>query len=243
MKRQKVKGTGHKQPADVNTEPNLYALPSVRCDDDVAQQQFSLDSSGNDQEYPPTGGNNTDYPSTAMLPMPQTLSPQATAMSPGIGSVTGAAHLLRHIASGDRNRGLPPLPFVGLPPSAAMAPPDPSLVRAPPPSRLTDPADVPRDVSLLRSPPPSHVAGSMSLQVAPPRGAFFLRQHFFTTDAIEASRSSSAAAVVSGPAGNAEDDGGEGTSGHHSHPTGAGVYPPEDSATRDSPEPRYFVSI
>jgi hypothetical protein len=29
MKRQKIKGTGHKQPADINTEPNFYAMPPV----------------------------------------------------------------------------------------------------------------------------------------------------------------------------------------------------------------------
>jgi hypothetical protein len=30
MRRQKVKGTGHKQPADVNTEPNFYDMPPIR---------------------------------------------------------------------------------------------------------------------------------------------------------------------------------------------------------------------
>ena len=32
MIRQKVKGTGHKQPADVSSEPNFYAMPFVTPD-------------------------------------------------------------------------------------------------------------------------------------------------------------------------------------------------------------------
>lgn len=37
MKRQKIKGTGHKQPADINTEPNFYAMPPI-----VASPPFSV---------------------------------------------------------------------------------------------------------------------------------------------------------------------------------------------------------
>ena len=36
MVRQKVKGTGHKQPADVSSEPNFYSMPAVEPEDRLA---------------------------------------------------------------------------------------------------------------------------------------------------------------------------------------------------------------
>jgi len=32
MQRQKVKGTGHKQPTDISTEPNFYSMPKLEGD-------------------------------------------------------------------------------------------------------------------------------------------------------------------------------------------------------------------
>lgn len=96
MKRQKVKGTGHKQPADVNTEPNFYSMPPLQS--------------------PSPGG--YDDPSAASISIAEAAQPPLHAsspmpLSPGIQSLHGAAHLLRGIASGDRSSKLPPTPFLG----------------------------------------------------------------------------------------------------------------------------------
>lgn len=96
MKRQKVKGTGHKQPADVNTEPNFYSMPAILPDrraDGTASVPL------------------TTPPATS-----RSFAPHST-LSPGIGSVPIAADLLRGIASG--RHGLPVAPFVGLPPATS----------------------------------------------------------------------------------------------------------------------------
>jgi len=105
MKRQKVKGTGHKQPADANTEPNFYAMPPV-------------------QTSPPYKGNKKKEMKLAPVepparPLPEPPTQVQVTLSPGIGSVHGAARLLRGIATGQRFV-LPTLPFVGLPPAAAL---------------------------------------------------------------------------------------------------------------------------
>lgn len=74
MYRQKVKGTGHKQPADAQTEPNFYAM--------VAS--------------PPSG-------SKTLAPKGRDNSPiggPSAELSPGIRGVHGAAFLLKNIAAG-----------------------------------------------------------------------------------------------------------------------------------------------
>jgi hypothetical protein len=48
MVRQKVKGTGHKQPTDASTEPNFYAMPPV------TQTGEAVDTRGLGQVYPST---------------------------------------------------------------------------------------------------------------------------------------------------------------------------------------------
>lgn len=93
MKRQKVKGTGHKQPVDVDTEPNFYSMPPIQPMEGSADE--------------------LDHPGVAAREFPQ------TPISPGIGSVPIAATLLRGIASGERSRGFNSAPFVPLPPPAA----------------------------------------------------------------------------------------------------------------------------
>jgi hypothetical protein len=113
MKRQKVKGTGHKQPSDVNTEPNLYSFPRVVGTD------YEKDNTADD---PQSGTDNSNKTIEIAAPVePQSGSPQAAtaaSMSPGIASIHGAAHLLRRIASDERG-----VPFAGLPPSASVAQP------------------------------------------------------------------------------------------------------------------------
>lgn len=131
MKRQKVKGTGHKQPADANTEPNFYTMPPVlapppgdreRKDpppqpSDREEQQHLMQQ---EEQVKPSLPNAASLPQQQPHPQPQT-SPEQVALSPGIQSVHGAAHLLRGIATGRPYRGVV-LPFVGLPPAAAPPP-------------------------------------------------------------------------------------------------------------------------
>jgi len=45
MQRQKVKGTGHKQPTDVSTEPNFYAMPKLEGESEgktVAMEEVAV---------------------------------------------------------------------------------------------------------------------------------------------------------------------------------------------------------
>jgi hypothetical protein len=78
MQRQKVKGTGHKQPADAQTEPNFYIMPP-------SQLQQS-----------PEPLHTTSSPPSTPTPMPKVYAD----MSPGLSGVHGAAHLLKTIAAG-----------------------------------------------------------------------------------------------------------------------------------------------
>jgi hypothetical protein len=79
MQRQKVKGTGHKQPADAQTEPNFYSMPSS-------------------QALPP------DFPPSRAAAGPIISSshqtPRYDAVSPGLEGVHDAAALLKNIAAG-----------------------------------------------------------------------------------------------------------------------------------------------
>jgi hypothetical protein len=73
MQRQKVKGTGHKQPADAQTEPNFYAMPASHA------------------SHPHT-------PSPPSEPASSSLS--YNEMSPGLQGLHGAANLLKGMAAG-----------------------------------------------------------------------------------------------------------------------------------------------
>eukprot|EP00980_Cylindrotheca_fusiformis_P029040 scaffold22701_cov123-Cylindrotheca_fusiformis.AAC.19 len=76
MQRQKVKGTGHKQPADAQTEPDFYSMP-------------------------PSEGQQNPVPLQRTPPAASTPSPTIYEdMSPGLRGVHGAAHLLKTIAAG-----------------------------------------------------------------------------------------------------------------------------------------------
>ena len=86
MHRQKVKGTGHKQPADAMTEPNFYAMPaSLYCE---AQDH---------QEYTDAAVAST----SAQQPMHEIdRETYYDEMSPGMRNLHGAANLLKNIAAG-----------------------------------------------------------------------------------------------------------------------------------------------
>lgn len=91
MIRQKVKGTGHKQPADAQTEPNFYALPPLTPES---------------QSTSPTAQAPTPPPIAPFSPLGSTsVASSATRshleeMSPGTQCVHGAAFLLKGIAAG-----------------------------------------------------------------------------------------------------------------------------------------------
>lgn len=95
MVRQKVKGTGHKQPADAASEPNLYALPQILPE--LAAPPPAL-------AYAP------EIATTNTMVLPSSNSTTIDA-SPGL---HGAAHLLHGIAVDMRQQAqsLPP-PFLG----------------------------------------------------------------------------------------------------------------------------------
>lgn len=86
MQRQKVKGTGHKQPADAKTEPNFYNMPP----------------SDSPQAPPSPPPNEFIRPFT---------SSQPEELSPGMRGLHGAAHMLKNIASGVRAPTLGSNPF------------------------------------------------------------------------------------------------------------------------------------
>lgn len=90
MKRQKVKGTGHKQPADADTEPNFHSMPRISNE----------------------GGNDQAIASTPTEPSHVQVQTSSIPASPGL---HGAAHLLRGFAgSGSPNFQLPQIPELGL---------------------------------------------------------------------------------------------------------------------------------
>ena len=76
MTRQKVKGTGHKQPTDVASEPNLYALPALEMlegeeeedDDDERKEQEGEDDEEGSNDNDNYG--NDDMPPPLSLPDP-----------------------------------------------------------------------------------------------------------------------------------------------------------------------------
>jgi hypothetical protein len=84
MQRQKVKGTGHKQPADVHTEPN-FSKPASPGD-------------ASDKQISPLA----DSISVAAPEIRESVAPSTmfADMSPGMGGVHNAAQLLKGLASG-----------------------------------------------------------------------------------------------------------------------------------------------
>jgi hypothetical protein len=88
MQRQKVKGTGHKQPADAQTEPNFYSMPT-------SQAQFPEPRSSSDEQDPHHQDTTPSPPQGASAPLYE-----YEAMSPGLRGVHGAAHLLKKISAG-----------------------------------------------------------------------------------------------------------------------------------------------
>jgi hypothetical protein len=87
MQRQKVKGTGHKQPADAMTEPNFYVMPAS-----VSSPEHGFHES-------------TDSPIFSMDSTLQRTADQSRRacydeMSPGMRNLHGAANLLKNIADG-----------------------------------------------------------------------------------------------------------------------------------------------
>ncbi|CAB9511386.1 Heat stress transcription factor [Seminavis robusta] len=116
MVRQKVKGTGHKQPADAQTEPNFYALPPTTATTSTTASPAvtSVASPPSVPSLPPTSpppcsaaalqlGTVHHVPLAAAAPTAPTPRRSFTAqveMSPGTQGVHGAASLLKGIAAG-----------------------------------------------------------------------------------------------------------------------------------------------
>ena len=93
MVRQKVKGTGHKQPADASSEPNFYDMPSLSS----AEPQISVLAPSKTSASLGTTTPSTPQPMHGFVLDDAAAS---TPISPGTQSVRGAAHLLHGIASG-----------------------------------------------------------------------------------------------------------------------------------------------
>lgn len=177
MKRQKVKGTGHKQPADANTEPNFYSFPHVSSadssDEPVPQpdllRQDQADEAEKKADAPVDATGSASSVALAPSVVPTPLAGAAVAMSPGIASIHGAAHLLRRIASDERAA-----PFASLPPAAATAAATASTTPVVP-----------------MSPPSTALWGSGldSFGQTSPRGAYFLRQSAAPNDDLAQSPS------------------------------------------------------
>jgi len=85
MQRQKIKGTGHKQPADVQTEPHFYNMaPSKRCDRMKKEEHTDLSAKAPALSH-----------SVTSMPQETTFNNASLAhLSPGSRGVHGAAYLL-----------------------------------------------------------------------------------------------------------------------------------------------------
>ena len=107
MVRQKVKGTGHKQPSDASSEPNFYSMEPVEPEypnqQQIATIAYGAPYSNNQQTIMPP------YQASAAVPPPSQpllAAPPAQAAagvdphSPGFSSLHGAAQLLHGIAAG-----------------------------------------------------------------------------------------------------------------------------------------------
>lgn len=99
MVRQKVKGTGHKQPSDASSEPNFYSMPPV-------EPEYSNSTTWG-ARYKPTilPPMKPDTPLQVPKPDIPEESHEASGIdpnSPGLSSLHGAAQLLHGISSGNR---------------------------------------------------------------------------------------------------------------------------------------------
>jgi hypothetical protein len=148
MSRQKVKGTGHKQPADAKTEPNFYdmrpadeaaemaALHSFQMSMDSHNTQLPLSQTSLFQDFTPGMTMMSPAPIPSYAPHSAAAatyaSPQAwtSFRQPPLGSVLdspaspglhGAAHLLQNIASGYTTTNAPALPMPSV--DASLGPP------------------------------------------------------------------------------------------------------------------------
>jgi hypothetical protein len=65
MARQKVKGTGHKQPTDASTEPNFYSMKPVQ---QIRGAVDSMVQQGDVGQYPPAGGLTSSQPPPMAVP-------------------------------------------------------------------------------------------------------------------------------------------------------------------------------
>lgn len=92
MQRQKVKGTGHKQPADVQTEPNFYNMsPSKPASPgDALEKPMS----------PPVASASPTEPLEVAVKESAGRNNTFADFSPGMGGVHNAAQLLKGLASG-----------------------------------------------------------------------------------------------------------------------------------------------
>lgn len=69
MVRQKVKGTGHKQPTDVTSEPNFYAMPSILPCITTANSHY-ITPTPSYQPQTNVDGNNQEYNNNSLLNSP-----------------------------------------------------------------------------------------------------------------------------------------------------------------------------
>lgn len=116
MARQKVKGTGHKQPADAKTEPNFYSMrpvepapPAVHTltEDEVHEDPVSSFDTTNEFSYANYDGGYSEMQNTNSATMDATLNSYSRlppvsfdSLSPASPGMTGAAHLLTGISQG-----------------------------------------------------------------------------------------------------------------------------------------------
>lgn len=101
MQRQKVKGTGHKQPADVQTEPNFYNMSPSKLTEsgDAPVTQLSPPVAASVPQMP------KDAPRREVRSAPATVS-SIYHMSPGMGGVHTAAQVLKGLSSMPFSLGL-----------------------------------------------------------------------------------------------------------------------------------------
>jgi hypothetical protein len=130
MVRQKVKGTGHKQPSDASSEPNFYAMPPVEPETPNANinlpatwgsmtTMMTVPPSANAHYYQPSLRRPPPVPPAAPMPMENTMNNTSHLVngidpdSPGLSSLQGAAQLLRGISSGKRGGAFLGAPALG----------------------------------------------------------------------------------------------------------------------------------
>lgn len=127
MSRQKVKGTGHKQPSDASSEPNFYAMPPVEPEYPNETAAAAVAATMPRFPAPPAvpppvqqlpRAQQPAATSGAAVALPTKVPPGVDPHSPGFSSLHGAAQLLHGIAAGKGGGGA----FLG-PPAASKNPP------------------------------------------------------------------------------------------------------------------------